>query len=77
MTERAEMDEVERFQPLLDGLKSGTSIALKACVPMKWPTSGIQDRKTEVHLTFFFSFELLKEHIEWLPTMYFIFQSSF
>ncbi|XP_026937590.1 protein diaphanous homolog 1 isoform X2 [Sagmatias obliquidens] len=29
MTERAEMDEVERFQPLLDGLKSGTSIALK------------------------------------------------
>ncbi|KAB1281235.1 Protein diaphanous-like protein 1 [Camelus dromedarius] len=31
MTERAEMDEVERFQPLLDGLKSGTSIALKAC----------------------------------------------
>ncbi|XP_057588596.1 protein diaphanous homolog 1-like isoform X3 [Hippopotamus amphibius kiboko] len=29
MTERAEMDEVERFQPLLDGLKSGTSMALK------------------------------------------------
>ncbi|XP_021506906.1 protein diaphanous homolog 1 isoform X1 [Meriones unguiculatus] len=29
MTERAEMDEVERFQPLLDGLKSGNSIALK------------------------------------------------
>ncbi|XP_076993363.1 protein diaphanous homolog 1-like isoform X2 [Tamandua tetradactyla] len=29
MTEKAEMDEVERFQPLLDGLKSGTSIALK------------------------------------------------
>ncbi|XP_073932885.1 protein diaphanous homolog 1 isoform X1 [Castor canadensis] len=29
MTERAEMDEVERFQPLLDGLKSRTSIALK------------------------------------------------
>ncbi|XP_037658165.1 protein diaphanous homolog 1 isoform X2 [Choloepus didactylus] len=29
MTERAEMDEVERFQPLLDGLKNGTSIALK------------------------------------------------
>lgn len=56
MTERAEMDEVERFQPLLDGLKSGTSIALKACIPVKWPTSGIQDRKTEVHLTFFFSF---------------------
>lgn len=54
MTERAEMDEVERFQPLLDGLKSGTSIALKACIPVKWPTSGIQDRKTEVHLTFFF-----------------------
>ncbi|OWK12442.1 hypothetical protein Celaphus_00003690 [Cervus elaphus hippelaphus] len=34
MTERAEMDEVERFQPLLDGLKSGTSIALKACIPV-------------------------------------------
>lgn len=32
MTERAEMDEVERFQPLLDGLKSGTSIALKASI---------------------------------------------
>jgi hypothetical protein len=32
MTERAEMDEVERFQPLLDGLKSGTSIALKVCI---------------------------------------------
>lgn len=31
MTERAEMDELERFQPLLDGLKSGTSIALKVC----------------------------------------------
>lgn len=29
MTERAEMDEVGRFQPLLDGLKSGTSIAVK------------------------------------------------
>ncbi|XP_056677688.1 protein diaphanous homolog 1 isoform X2 [Monodelphis domestica] len=29
MTERAEMDEVDRFQPLLEGLKSGTSIALK------------------------------------------------
>uniref|UniRef100_H0W282 Diaphanous related formin 1 n=1 Tax=Cavia porcellus TaxID=10141 RepID=H0W282_CAVPO len=29
MTERAEMDEAERFQPLLDGLKSGTSIAVK------------------------------------------------
>ncbi|XP_006891194.1 PREDICTED: protein diaphanous homolog 1 isoform X1 [Elephantulus edwardii] len=29
MTERAEMEEVERFQSLLDGLKSGTSIALK------------------------------------------------
>ncbi|KFO19367.1 Protein diaphanous like protein 1 [Fukomys damarensis] len=28
MTERAEMDEVGRFQPLLDGLKSGTSIAV-------------------------------------------------
>ncbi|MXQ90941.1 hypothetical protein E5288_WYG005424 [Bos mutus] len=34
MTERAEMDEVERFQPLLDGLKSGTSIAVKACIPV-------------------------------------------
>lgn len=32
MTERAEMDELERFQPLLDGLKSGTSIALKVCI---------------------------------------------
>ncbi|XP_037364974.2 protein diaphanous homolog 1 [Talpa occidentalis] len=29
ITERAEMDDVERFQPLLDGLKSETSIALK------------------------------------------------
>ncbi|XP_038626784.1 protein diaphanous homolog 1 [Tachyglossus aculeatus] len=29
LTDRAEMDEVERFQPLLEGLKSGTSIALK------------------------------------------------
>ncbi|XP_036605327.1 protein diaphanous homolog 1 isoform X2 [Trichosurus vulpecula] len=29
MTERAEMEEVDRFQPLLEGLKSGTSIALK------------------------------------------------
>ncbi|KAF0878641.1 DIAP1 protein, partial [Crocuta crocuta] len=35
MTERAEMDEVERFQPLLDGLKSGTSIALKASISSK------------------------------------------
>ncbi|KAF6280590.1 diaphanous related formin 1 [Rhinolophus ferrumequinum] len=35
MTERAEMDEVERFQPLLDGLKSGTSIALKVgCIQL-------------------------------------------
>nr|XP_008107214.1 PREDICTED: protein diaphanous homolog 1 isoform X2 [Anolis carolinensis] len=29
LTERAEMDEVERFKPILDGLKSGTSVALK------------------------------------------------
>ncbi|XP_074169790.1 protein diaphanous homolog 1 [Rhinolophus sinicus] len=35
MTERAEMDEMERFQPLLDGLKSGTSIALKVgCIQL-------------------------------------------
>ena len=62
MTERAEMDEVERFQPLLDGLKSGTSIAHKACIPVKWPTSGIQDRKTEVHLTFFFIWPFKRTH---------------
>lgn len=37
MTERAELDEVERFQPLLDGLKSGTSIALKVRIPESWP----------------------------------------
>lgn len=29
LTERAEMDEVERFKPIVDGLKSGTSVALK------------------------------------------------
>uniref|UniRef100_A0A6I8NXI8 Diaphanous related formin 1 n=1 Tax=Ornithorhynchus anatinus TaxID=9258 RepID=A0A6I8NXI8_ORNAN len=29
LTDRAEMDDMERFQPLLEGLKSGTSIALK------------------------------------------------
>ncbi|XP_078509624.1 protein diaphanous homolog 1 [Lissotriton helveticus] len=29
MTERAEMEEMDRFKPLLDGLKSGTSVALK------------------------------------------------
>ncbi|XP_072256771.1 protein diaphanous homolog 1 [Pyxicephalus adspersus] len=29
LTERAEMDEMERFKPLLDGLKSGTPVALK------------------------------------------------
>ncbi|XP_015266616.1 PREDICTED: protein diaphanous homolog 1 [Gekko japonicus] len=29
LTDRAEMDEVERFKPLLDGLKSGTSVVLK------------------------------------------------
>ncbi|KAH0618159.1 hypothetical protein JD844_017145 [Phrynosoma platyrhinos] len=29
LTERAEMDDVERFKPILDGLKSGTSVALK------------------------------------------------
>lgn len=47
MTERAEMDEVERFQPLLDGLKSGTSIALKACIsPETGPKGGIQDGRT-------------------------------
>nr|XP_025953497.1 protein diaphanous homolog 1 isoform X1 [Dromaius novaehollandiae] len=35
LTERAEMDEVERFKPLLDGLKSGTSVALKvACMQL-------------------------------------------
>lgn len=54
MTERAEMDEVERFQPLLDGLKSGTSIALKACKPhAAGPKSGSQG-----------SFDLLREHVE-------------
>ncbi|XP_059589322.1 protein diaphanous homolog 1 isoform X1 [Alligator mississippiensis] len=35
LTERAEMDEVERFRPLLDGLKSGTSVTLKvACMQL-------------------------------------------
>ncbi|XP_054841487.1 protein diaphanous homolog 1 [Eublepharis macularius] len=35
LTERAEMDEVERFKPLLDGLKSGTSVVLKvACLQL-------------------------------------------
>uniref|UniRef100_A0A8D0HFY2 Diaphanous related formin 1 n=1 Tax=Sphenodon punctatus TaxID=8508 RepID=A0A8D0HFY2_SPHPU len=35
LTERAEVDEVERFRPLLDGLKSGTSVALKvACMQL-------------------------------------------
>ncbi|XP_042317758.1 LOW QUALITY PROTEIN: protein diaphanous homolog 1 [Sceloporus undulatus] len=35
LTERAEMDDVERFKPLLDGLKSGTSVALKvACLQL-------------------------------------------
>ncbi|XP_018426021.1 PREDICTED: protein diaphanous homolog 1 [Nanorana parkeri] len=29
LTERAETDEMERFKPLLDGLKSGTHVALK------------------------------------------------
>ncbi|MEE6478668.1 hypothetical protein FKM82_011937 [Ascaphus truei] len=29
LTERAEMDEMDRFKPLLDGLKSGTPVALK------------------------------------------------
>ncbi|XP_053321551.1 protein diaphanous homolog 1 [Spea bombifrons] len=29
LTERAEMDEMERFKPLLDGLKPDTSVALK------------------------------------------------
>ncbi|KAK2496320.1 hypothetical protein MC885_004935 [Smutsia gigantea] len=44
MTERGEMDEMERFQPLLDGLKSGTSIALKACIsPETGSKSRIQD----------------------------------
>lgn len=52
MTERAEMDEVERFQPLLDGLKSGTSIALKACISTETgPKNRIQDGKTQIHLT--------------------------
>ncbi|KAJ6655472.1 hypothetical protein lerEdw1_005173 [Lerista edwardsae] len=35
LTERAEMDEVERFRPILDGLKSDTSVALKvACLQL-------------------------------------------
>ncbi|XP_074866008.1 protein diaphanous homolog 1 isoform X2 [Carettochelys insculpta] len=35
LTERAEVDEVERFGPLLDGLKGGTSVALKvACMQL-------------------------------------------
>ncbi|XP_053102654.1 protein diaphanous homolog 1 [Hemicordylus capensis] len=35
MTQRAEMDEVERFKPILDGMKSGTSLALKvACLQL-------------------------------------------
>ncbi|KAJ7338058.1 hypothetical protein JRQ81_010585 [Phrynocephalus forsythii] len=35
LTERAEMDEVERFKPILDGLRSGTSVALKvACLQL-------------------------------------------
>uniref|UniRef100_A0A8C5RBN7 Diaphanous related formin 1 n=1 Tax=Laticauda laticaudata TaxID=8630 RepID=A0A8C5RBN7_LATLA len=35
LTERAEMDEVERFKPIVDGLKSGTSVALKvACLQL-------------------------------------------
>ncbi|XP_060109936.1 LOW QUALITY PROTEIN: protein diaphanous homolog 1 [Heteronotia binoei] len=35
LTDRAEMDEVERFKPLLDGLKSGTSVVLKvACLQL-------------------------------------------
>ncbi|XP_053574582.1 protein diaphanous homolog 1 [Bombina bombina] len=29
LTERAEMEEMERFKPLLDGLRSGTPVALK------------------------------------------------
>ncbi|KAM6455387.1 protein diaphanous homolog 1 isoform 1-T1 [Liasis olivaceus] len=35
LTERAEMDEIERFKPIVDGLKSGTSVALKvACLQL-------------------------------------------
>uniref|UniRef100_A0A8D2LK38 Diaphanous related formin 1 n=1 Tax=Varanus komodoensis TaxID=61221 RepID=A0A8D2LK38_VARKO len=35
LTERAEMDDVERFKPLLDGLRDGTSVALKvACLQL-------------------------------------------
>ncbi|XP_073212264.1 protein diaphanous homolog 1 isoform X2 [Lepidochelys kempii] len=35
LTERAEVDEVERFGPLLDGLKGGTSVVLKvACMQL-------------------------------------------
>uniref|UniRef100_A0A8D0E4N6 Diaphanous related formin 1 n=1 Tax=Salvator merianae TaxID=96440 RepID=A0A8D0E4N6_SALMN len=35
LTERAEMEEVERFRPILDGLKSSTSMALKvACLQL-------------------------------------------
>uniref|UniRef100_A0A8C3XLD3 Diaphanous related formin 1 n=1 Tax=Chelydra serpentina TaxID=8475 RepID=A0A8C3XLD3_CHESE len=35
LTERAEVDEVERFGPFLDGLKGGTSVALKvACMQL-------------------------------------------
>ncbi|XP_030427811.1 protein diaphanous homolog 1 isoform X1 [Gopherus evgoodei] len=35
LTERAEVDEVERFGPLLDGLRGGTSVALKvACMQL-------------------------------------------
>ncbi|XP_058030578.1 protein diaphanous homolog 1 isoform X2 [Ahaetulla prasina] len=35
LTERAEMDEVERFKPIVDGLKSQTSVALKvACLQL-------------------------------------------
>jgi hypothetical protein len=53
MTERAEMDEVERFQPLLDGLKSRTSIALKACISLEsGPKNRVQDGRTYVHLPF-------------------------
>lgn len=58
MTERAEMDEVGRFQPLLDGLKSGTTIALKACIaPETGPDNRIQDGQTN-------PFDLLIKYIE-------------
>ena len=50
MTERAEMDEVERFQPLLDGLKSGTSIALNAQGGQKPPVE--QKGKSSLDLDF-------------------------